>query len=135
MKTILVIEDNPDILENIIEFLEMEGYKILGANNGKRGVEIAREFIPDLIICDVLMREMDGHEVLHLLLESAKTYEIPFIFSTSMSEKVDREEALSLGADDYIIKPFHLETLLRMVKIWLESGSKRNIGISHFPCL
>jgi DNA-binding response OmpR family regulator len=104
----------------------MEGYKILVANNGKRGVELAREFIPDLIICDVLMREMDGHEVLRLLLNSAETYEIPFIFSTSMSEKIDREESLKLGADDYIIKPFELEVLLKMAKTWIKSGSNRN---------
>lgn len=126
MKTILVIEDNPDILENIIEFLEMEGYRILSANNGKEGVEIARKFIPDLIICDVLMQEMDGHEVLHSLMESAKTNEIAFIFSTSMSENVDRAEALGLGADDYLVKPFELETLLSMVEIWLKSGSRRD---------
>ena len=123
MKTILVIEDNPDILENIIEFLEMEGYRILSA---KEGVEIARKFIPDLIICDVLMQEMDGHEVLHSLMESAKTNEIAFIFSTSMSENVDRAEALDLGADDYLVKPFELETLLSMVEIWLKSGSRRD---------
>ena len=126
MKTILVIEDNPDILENIIELLEMEGYRILSANNGKEGVEIARKFIPDLIICDVLMQEMDGHEVLHSLMESAKTNEIAFIFSTSMSENVDRAEALDLGADDYLVKPFELETLLSMVEIWLKSGSRRD---------
>ena len=126
MQTILVIEDNEEILENLIEYMEMEGYKILAANNGQRGVELARELIPDLIICDVLMREMDGHEVLHLLLDSAKTYEIPFIFSTSMSEKVNRAEALKLGADDYIIKPFELEDLLKMVKTWIKSGSHRH---------
>ncbi len=125
MKTILLIEDNKDILENISEFLELEGYKIFFANNGKRGIELAKEWIPDLIICDVLMRGMDGHEVLHLLLDSAETFEIPFIFSTSMSENVNRAEALSLGADDYITKPFELEALLILVKTWIQSGSKR----------
>ncbi len=129
MDTILVIEDNEDILENLTEFLEMEGYKILGANNGKRGIELAREFIPDLIICDVLMHGMNGHDVLQLLLDSVKTYEIPFIFSTSMSEKIDRTEALLLGADDYIIKPFALEDLLKMVKVWIRSGSTRHLSI------
>lgn len=69
---------------------------------------------------------MDGHEVLHLLLNSSATYHIPFIFSTSMSEKVDREEALKLGADDYIIKPFELESLLKMAETWIKSGSIRN---------
>lgn len=126
MNTILVIEDTPDILENLTEYLEMEGYKILVASNGKRGVELAREYIPDLIICDVLMREMDGYEVLHILLDTSATYEIPFIFSTSMSESVDRATALKLGADDYIVKPFDVETLLKMAKTWIKSGSLRH---------
>jgi len=126
MKTILVIEDTKDILDNLTEYLEMEGYKILGADNGKKGVELAREFIPDLIICDVLMPEMNGYEVLHLLIDTAATYEIPFIFSTSMSETVDRAEALKLGANDYIVKPFDMELLLKMVKTWIKSGSNRH---------
>ena len=92
----------------------MEGYKILFANNGKEGVEIAREFIPDLIICDVQMPKMDGYEVLRLLLDTAKTYEIPFIFSTSNSEKVDRTKA------------HELETLLALSKKWIKSGSDRH---------
>ena len=126
MKTILLIEDTIDFLENLTECLEMEDYKILPANNGKRGVELAREFIPDLIICDVMMHEMDGYGVLHLLLETSETHEIPFIFSTSMSEKVDRAEALRLGADDDIVKPFDMELLLQMVQIWIKSGSNRH---------
>ena len=125
METILLIENDKDILENITEYLELEGYKIYFSDNGKRGIELAIELIPSLIICDVLMSEMDGYEVLRLLLNSRMTYEIPFIFSTSMSEKVDRSEALSLGADDYIIKPFELENLLKIVKTWIKSGSKR----------
>ena len=129
MKTILLIEDNNEILENFTEYFEIEGYKVLGASNGKSGVNIAREFIPDLIICDVLMPVMDGHEVLHLLLETSATYQIPFIFSTSMSEQVDRKEALGLGADDYIIKPFDLEILLKMVKTWIRSGSNRHVSM------
>jgi len=72
------------------------------------------------------MPEMDGHEVLHSLLETVKTYEIPFIFSTSMSEKVERAEALKLGADDYIVKPYELGTLLKMAEKWIASGSLRH---------
>ncbi|MBC7865099.1 MAG: response regulator [Bacteroidia bacterium] len=119
MKTILLIDDNAEILENLTEYLEMEGFKILAAGNGKKGIELATEFLPDLIICDVLMHTMDGHEVLHLLLQTAQTAEIPFIFSTSMSEKVDRAEALKLGATDYIIKPFEPEVLLKMINTWI----------------
>jgi len=134
MDTILVIEDNENILENLTEFLELEGYKILGANNGKRGIELAREFIPDLIVCDDLMREMNGHEVLKRVLDSNATFGIPFIFSTSRSEKIKRAEALLLGADDYIIKPFALEDLLKMVKAWIQSGSARQgSDINTFP--
>ncbi len=125
MQTILLIEDNINILENLSEYLEIEGYKILVANTGRKGIELAQEYNPDLIICDVLMAEMDGYEVLHILLETAKTKEIPFIFSTSMSEKIDRIESLKLGADDFIVKPFELELLLKMIKKLLKSGSKR----------
>jgi DNA-binding response OmpR family regulator len=126
MNTILLIEDTNDILENLTEYLQMEGFEILVANNGKTGVELAREFIPDLIVCDVLMRNMDGHEVLHLLLENDSTNQIPFIFSTSMSEKHDRMESLKMGADDYLVKPFEPETLLKMARTWIKSGSKRS---------
>lgn len=124
-QTILLIDDNIDIIENLTEFLEMQGYKILVANNGGLGVELARKFIPDLIICDVLMPEMDGYEVLRLLLDTAQTQAIPFIFSTSMSEKIDRKESLKLGADDYIVKPFELEALLAIIKKWVSIGSQK----------
>ncbi len=126
MKTILLIEDNSDILENLAEYLEMEGYKILAADGGEKGVALAKKYIPDLIICDVLMGKMTGHEVLRILLDSIETYHIPFVFSTSLSEKLDRAETLKLGADDYLIKPYELETLLKAVKSWLKSGSIRN---------
>jgi CheY-like chemotaxis protein len=126
MKTILLIEDNQDILENLTEYFEIEGYRIAGTRSGRTGVEIASDLVPDLIICDVLMPVMDGYEVLNLLLHKAKTFNIPFIFSTSMSESVDREEALKLGADDYIVKPFELDLLLRMAESWIKSGSSKH---------
>jgi CheY-like chemotaxis protein len=126
MKTILLIEDNEDILENLTEYLELEGYRIVGARNGRTGVELAEKLIPDLIICDVLMPEMDGYQVLDTILHMAKTFKVPFIFSTSLAEKVNKEDALKLGADDYIIKPFELESLLQMVEFWIRSGSVRH---------
>ena len=125
MKKILIIEDNNIIRENFTEFLGMSGYEILAANDGEKGIELAREFLPDIIICDVLMPVMDGYEVLRLLLDSPKTFEIPFIFSTSNSEKVDYTEGMKLGADDYIIKPFEMETLLNKIENCLQSGSRR----------
>lgn len=126
MATILIIDDNIPILENLTEYFEIEGYKILTADSGKKGIELAREHIPDLIICDTKMPIMDGYEVLHLVLDLTKTYEIPFIFSTSNSEKVDRTKALALGADDYIVKPFALQKLLVMAEKWLKSGTVRH---------
>lgn len=116
METILLIEDTGDILTNLTEYLEMEGYKILTASNGKNGIEIAEKSKPDLIICDVLMPGMDGYKVLDILKKSSKTSEIPFIFSTSMSEKMEISEAYKLGADDYIVKPFDPETLLEVIR-------------------
>jgi CheY-like chemotaxis protein len=123
MKTILLIEDNIDILENLIEYLELEGFKVLATNNGKEGIVLANEHLPDLIICDVLMHGMNGHEVLSLIHNTKSTTKIPFIISTSLSEKIDREATLKLGADDYIIKPYELETLLKMANYWIKTGS------------
>ena len=131
MQTILLIEDNLDILDNLTEYFELQGYKIVVANNGQAGVKLAQEHIPDLIICDTKMPQMDGYEVLHQILQFTKTNEIPFIFSTSNSEVVDRTKALELGADDYIVKPFEPETLLAMAKKWLKSGSIRHTLAGH----
>lgn len=125
MKSILLIEDNVDILENLAEYLELEGYRIFTTNNGDRGIEMALEFIPDLIICDMPRPGIDGQEVLHLLLNTSAICQIPFIFCTTLSEKINKQEALEQGADDYIIKPFDLEQILEKVKASMISGSKR----------
>jgi DNA-binding response OmpR family regulator len=126
MKTILIIEDTEPILENLTDYFEMQGYKIVATRNGRTGIELAEACSPDLVICDVLMPGMDGYQVLKSILLIAKMADIPFIFSTSMCEKVDREKALMLGADDYIVKPFDLESLFKMTKFWIEAGSQRH---------
>ena len=125
MKSILLIEDNIDILENLAEYLEMEGYLIYSTNNGNTGIEMALKFMPDLIICDMPRPGIDGYEVLRLLISNLNITKIPFIFCTTMSEKINRSDALESGADDYIIKPFELETVLQMAKFCIKSGSKR----------
>ncbi|MDP4283205.1 MAG: response regulator [Bacteroidota bacterium] len=130
MESILLIEDNRDFLENLIEFLELEGYHILSANNEETGIELARKFIPNLIICDHPNPGVNGHEVLRTLTNSASTSGIPFIISTTLSGKKDRSDALELGADDYIIKPYDLGMILAMAKNWLKTGSKRQTYIS-----
>jgi DNA-binding response OmpR family regulator len=125
MKSILLIEDNIDILENLSEYLEMEGYLVHKTNNGNQGIKMAVEFIPDLIICDMPRPGIDGYEVLKGLINNLTTTNIPFIFCTTMSEKINRSTALESGADDYIIKPFELETILEMAKLCIKNGSKR----------
>jgi CheY-like chemotaxis protein len=112
MKSILLIEHNADILANLVEYFELEGYQIFSTNNGERGIEMALEFMPDLIICDMPSPGIDGRRVLNLLLNKSGTCEIPFIFCTTLCEKINKLEALEQGADDYIIKPFHLEQIL-----------------------
>jgi len=114
-KTILLIDDNALILENLSEYLELVNFRVITANCGAAGLLKANEYLPDLIICDVLMASMNGHEVLKSILAAAATHDIPFIFSTSLSESIDREESLRLGASDYIVKPFEIETLIAMV--------------------
>lgn len=132
MHTILLIEDNLEILDNLIEYLELEGYKILFAINGEKGIAIAREFIPDLIICDVKMPVMDGFSVLHQLLNNSATSVIPFIFSTSLSEKTDRKHALELGAGDYLVKPFDLEALSKMIINRLKYRNQNHIAAFQY---
>ncbi len=125
MKSILLIEDNAEIRDNLKEYLEMEGYRIYATNQGKMGNEMALQYIPDLIICDMPEPGIDGHEVLRLLLKTTTTCEIPFIFCTTLNETFNRTDALALGADDYIVKPFELDDVLAMIKYCIRFGSKR----------
>ena len=105
-KTILVIDDNNDIRENTAEILELAGYKTFTAENGKRGVEVAVREKPSVIICDIMMPELDGYGVLHLLRKNPDTQNIPFIFLTAKTERSDFRKGMEMGADDYVTKPF-----------------------------
>lgn len=125
MKTILIIEDNADILENLAEYFQSFQYRVLPASNGKCGVELAQKNLPDLIICDICMSDMDGYEVLQHIQIMDATNKIPFIFTTAKSEQIDRQKALALGADDYLIKPYDMELLLETTKKWICKISKR----------
>ncbi len=116
MKTILLIEDNVEILDNLKEYLELAGYRIISATNGEEGLEIALQHIPDLIVCDVLMPGIDGYEVLRRLKQKPASANIPFIFSSSLSEKVDKFQAIALGANDYFVKPFEPEMIIRAIE-------------------
>lgn len=122
MKTILLIEDNDDIRENTAEILELANYKVLTAENGKTGVEMALEHRPDLIVCDIMMPVLDGYGVLHLLQKNPQVEDTPFIFLTAKSERGDFRKGMEMGADDYITKPFSGTDLLNAVESRLKKS-------------
>ncbi len=117
---ILVIEDNAAMRANIAGILELGDYDVLTAANGKLGVALAQQHQPDLILCDIMMPELDGYGVLHILSKDPKTAVIPFIFLTAKAEKSDVREGMGLGANDYITKPFDGSELLRVVELQLK---------------
>src|SRR5690349_18036560 len=102
MKKILLIEDNKEMRENTSEILELANYKVVTAPNGKIGVELAGKEIPDIILCDIMMPELDGYGVLYMLSKKPETASIPFIFLTAKTEKTDIRKGMSMGADDYL---------------------------------
>ena len=120
MKKILVIEDEAETLENLVLMLEMEGYKPLSAPNGRLGVALARRELPDVILCDVSMPEMDGYGVLESLRADEATVSIPFIFLTAKSDKKDLRTGMNLGADDYLTKPASAEEVLSAINARLD---------------
>lgn len=123
MSKILLIEDNQDVRENTAEILELAGYKVLTAENGKIGVTKAQKEIPDLIICDIMMPVLDGYGVLHLLSKNKDTSTIPFIFLTAKAERSDQRKGMEMGADDYITKPFDDIELLNAVESRLKKST------------
>lgn len=116
-RTILIIEDNLEIREGTAEILELTGgYNVLTAENGKIGVDLAIKNLPDIILCDIMMPELDGYGVLYMLSKHESTMHIPFIFLTAKSERVDMRKAMEMGADDYLVKPFDDIELLNSIE-------------------
>ena len=115
-KKVLIIEDNDDIRDNIVEILELAGYTVLAANNGKTGVDMAVKNLPDIILCDIMMPELDGYGVLYMLNKNMQTAAIPFIFLTAKAERVDLRKGMEMGADDYLTKPFDDMELLNAIE-------------------
>ncbi len=116
MKKILLIEDNAEVRENTSEILSLANYEVVVAENGRIGVELAQRQKPDLIICDIMMPELDGYGVLHILAKNEQTAAIPFIFLTAKTEKTDIRKGMNLGADDYLTKPFDDTDLLNAIE-------------------
>lgn len=120
-KTILIIEDNIDIREGTTEILELTGqYDIITAENGRVGVDLATRHIPDLILCDIMMPELDGYGVLFMLSKIESTSKIPFIFLTAKAERADMRKAMEMGADDYLTKPFDDVELMNAIEVRLK---------------
>ncbi len=124
MKKILVIEDNAEVRENLAEILELSGYEVLTAEDGKVGVEIALKELPDLVLCDVMMPKLDGFGVLNILSKKSTTADIPFVFLTAKTEKSDFRRGMNLGADDYITKPFYKDELLAVIETRLRKSEQ-----------
>ena len=115
-KSILIIEDNEDIRDSMAELLDLEGYSVITADCGIAGLNLAVQYVPDLVICDIVMSGMDGYSVYNALQKDIKTKDIPVIFSTAKSEKSDRQKALVLGVENYLVKPFNDKDLINCVK-------------------
>ena len=124
MKTIMLIEDNIDIRENMSEIMSLASYNVLTAENGKIGVELASEHKPDLIICDIMMPVLDGYGVIHMLQKNPDTQSIPFIFLTAKAERSEMRRGMELGADDYITKPFNGTELLNAIESRLKKSDQ-----------
>ena len=116
MKTILLIEDDADMRDNTAEILELANYRVLKAENGRKGIELARREKPDLVLCDIMMPELDGYSVLHMLGRDPATAELPFIFLSAKAERGDVRKGMELGADDYLTKPFEESELLNAIE-------------------
>ncbi|MBU3821749.1 response regulator [Flavobacteriaceae bacterium XHP0103] len=116
MKKVLLIEDDVILRENTAELLELSDYNVITAPNGKVGLEIAKKSLPNIIVCDIMMPELDGYGVLEALAKNEETKHIPFIFLSAKTERKDVRKGMDLGADDYITKPFEEDELISAIE-------------------
>jgi two-component system, sensor histidine kinase and response regulator len=119
MKKILVIDDDAAIQSLTVKALQSRGYQALSAADGREGLEVARKYLPDLIVCDVQMPTMDGYQTLSALQQDPVTCTIPFIFLTALRDQQHIRYGLGLGADDYLTKPFTVNELINVVNVRL----------------
>lgn len=120
MSTVLVIDDEPEILENVVDLLEIEGFEPVATEDAEDGIELAKTHRPDLIVCDVMMPDLSGHDVLQAIRSVDGLQTTPFIFLTAKSTPDDMREGMTLGADDYLTKPFRAAELVSAVKTRLK---------------
>ena len=124
-KKILVIEDEPEMRRNLATILKLEKFTALAAENGRTGLDLARREKPDLILCDIMMPELDGHEVVQALRNEPALASIPFIFLTAKGEKSDLRSGMELGADDYLTKPVSKADLLGAIRARLRRAEQQ----------
>ncbi|MCJ7935917.1 MAG: response regulator [Chryseobacterium sp.] len=122
---ILIIEDNEDIRESTSEILGLADYEVFQASNGKQGVDLAIKYIPDIVLCDIMMPELDGYGVLHLLSKREDTALIPFIFITAKVDRAEIRKGIEMGADDYLTKPFDDIELLSAIESRLKKKERQ----------
>lgn len=127
MHKILIIEDEPDMRRNLLTILRLEGFTGIGAENGRVGLECARRERPALILCDIMMPELDGHGVLAALRVDPALAVIPFIFLTAKGERPDIRAGMNLGADDYLTKPVAKADLLQAIRARLKRQTEQAV--------
>lgn len=116
MATVLIIEDEAPIRDNLRRFLQLEGYAIVEAENGQKGLDAIRAGLPDLILCDVMMPGLDGFSLLKILRADPRTAAVPFVFLTASAEKESLQQGQDMGADEYVTKPFNLIQLAALIR-------------------
>lgn len=126
--TVAIVEDEPNIVELVKYNLDREGYRTIAANDGRRGLELIRQELPDLVILDLMLPELDGMSVCKLLRADATTKSIPIIILTAKSEEADRVLGLEMGADDYVTKPFSPRELVARVRAVLRRSGNIEDG-------
>ncbi|NEO26093.1 MAG: response regulator transcription factor [Kamptonema sp. SIO4C4] len=126
-KKLLLVDDDPNLILLVKDYLEFRGYEVLAAENGREALELLEQHTPDMIICDVMMPEMDGYAFIERVRESPQTSWIPFLFLSAKGQSQDRVKGLSKGADVYMVKPFEPEELVAQVESSLQQA-KRLMG-------
>ena len=134
MKKILIVEDEPEMRRNIATLLRYYNFEPIEAENGRAGVALAQREKPDLVLCDVMMPELDGHGVLQALQQDAHLALIPFMFLTAKREKDDLRSGMNFGPDDYLTKPVANADLVRAIEARLRAPHNRQCGNSNPTC-
>ncbi|MEP6279742.1 MAG: response regulator, partial [Nonlabens ulvanivorans] len=133
MKKILIIEDDAALRENTAELLELSDFEVITAANGRLGIEQAQNNKPDVIVCDIMMPEVDGYGVLEALSLDVSTNQIPFIFLSARTDHKEVRKGMDLGADDYLTKPFEEEELLNAIETRLAKAEVFKSLLNNLP--